>query len=166
MNTTTASRSGRVENLFITGIESAPMQRVEHVQAIAGQGLQDDRYGSKRGTFSKGESEPVSPGQQITLIEAEAVEAVRREYETALDPIETRRNVLTRGVALNHFVGREFKVGREVVLRGVKLCEPCGHLEKLTREGVRKALIHRGGLRAEILRGGTVQIGDAITPIE
>ncbi len=162
MNQTTPTLLGRVENLFICAEESMPMRPVERVQAIAGQGLQDDRYGSKRGTFSKGETEPVSPGQQITLIEAEAVEAVPREYEIALDPIETRRNVLTRGVALNHLVGREFHVGDEVVLRGIRLCEPCGHLEKLTREGMRKSLIHRGGLRAEIVRGGEVRLGDSI----
>ncbi|MCC6907899.1 MAG: hypothetical protein IT430_08180 [Phycisphaerales bacterium] len=157
-----SAAAGRVEDLFITDRESAPMQSIAQVRAIAGQGLEGDRYGSKRGKFSGGENEPVEPEQQITLIEAEAIEGARHEYEIELAPIQARRNVLTRGVALNHLVGREFKVGNEVVLRGIRLCEPCGHLEKLTREGVRKSLIHRGGLRAEIVRGGMIHRGDPI----
>jgi len=140
------------------------MKAVERVEAIAGCGLRDDRYGLRRGTFTKkaAEGEPVSPGAQITLIEAEAIEGARREHEVELDAAETRRNILTRGVALNHLVGREFRVGDDVVLRGIRLCEPCGHLEKLTRDGVRQSLIHRGGLRAEIVKGGTIRKGDAL----
>jgi MOSC domain-containing protein YiiM len=77
--------------------------------------------------------------------------------------VKSRRNLLTRGVPLNHLIGREFTVG-EVVLRGIRLCEPCDHLEGLTVKGIKDGLHHRGGLRAEILHGGTLQPGDAIRP--
>lgn len=158
---------GRVEAIFIAARSAAPMQRVEQVEARTGHGLVNDRYSAAAGTFSDKEREvaAVDPDAQVTLIEAEAVEAAAREYEIALDPSETRRNILTRGAALNHLVGREFKVGDEVVLRGIRLCEPCGHLEKLTRQGVRKALIHRGGLRAEIVRSGVIRTCDSIAII-
>ena len=69
-----------------------------------------------------------------------------REYELTLEPFQTRRNLLTRSVPLNHLVGKTFKIGA-VVLRGIRLCKPCGHLEKLTCKGVEKGLRHRGGLR-------------------
>ena len=83
----------------------------------------------------------------------------------AIEPIETRRNVVTRGVALNHLVGKRFRVG-EVMLQGIRLCEPCEHLESLTRPGVRAALVHRGGLRAQILEGGAIRVGDSISRSE
>ena len=91
------------------------------------------------------------------------LDGLAREYELTLQPAQTRRNLLTRGVPLNHLVGRTFAVG-PVVLRGIRLCEPCGHLEGLTLKGVRAGLIHRGGLRAQILQGGLLQVGAAITP--
>ena len=78
--------------------------------------------------------------------------------------VETRRNVVTRGIALNHLVGKRFRVG-EVLLQGIRLCEPCDHLESLTRPGVRQALLHRGGLRAQILEGGVIRVGDPIAPV-
>ena len=77
---------------------------------------------------------------------------------------ETRRNLVTEGVPLLHLIGRTFRVG-DVVFRGIRSCPPCVHLEKLTRPGVRTALENRGGLRAEILQGGTLRIGDEITPM-
>ena len=95
------------------------------------------------------------------LIESEALAAAASDYRLELPPNETRRNLLTRGVPLNHLVSREFLVG-PVRLRGLRLCEPCKHLEKLTRPGVREALVHRGGLRAQVLTGGTLRIGDVI----
>jgi len=162
--TTRPTRLGRVEAIFIAERSAGPMRAVEQVEAQVGAGLAGDRYAARRGTFSKAaqDAEPTPPDAQVTLIEAEAVEAAAREYEIALDPSETRRNILTRGAALNHLVGRAFTIGNEVVLRGIKLCEPCGHLEKLTRQGVRKALIHRGGLRAEVVAGGVIRQGDSL----
>jgi MOSC domain-containing protein YiiM len=97
----------------------------------------------------------------VTLIESEALDAVRREYGVEISAAESRRNILTEGVALNHLVGREFRIG-EVRLRGVRLCEPCNHLEGLTRPGVREALVHRGGLRADVLTDGVIRPGDRV----
>jgi len=88
-----------------------------------------------------------------------------RDNELAIAPGEARRNVITRGTPLNHLVGREFVVG-SVRLRGIRLCEPCSHLEGLTRRGVLAGLIHRGGLRAQILVGGEIRVGDPITPAD
>ena len=85
------------------------------------------------------------------------------EYEITLEPAQARRNLVTRGVPLNHLIGREFAVG-DVVLRGLRLCEPCGHLEKLTIKGIEKSLRHRGGLRAQVVQGGVLRSGDTITP--
>ena len=91
-----------------------------------------------------------------------AIEAARRDYDLDVAIEATRRNVVTRDVALNHLVGREFTVG-EVRLRGVRLCEPCEHMEKLSGvAGIRKAMLHRGGLRADIVRGGTISVGDTV----
>jgi MOSC domain-containing protein YiiM len=134
-----------------------PMASVDTVQAVAGRGLEEDRYYVRAGTFSG----KVKPGRQVTLVESESVEALERDHGIPLDQGATRRNVTTRGVALNHLVNRTFRVG-EATLRGVDLCEPCGYLEGLTRPGVRKGLIHRGGLNAEIVGGGTITVGDAI----
>lgn len=148
--------SGIVVAIFRTAAGGAPLEDVAAIEALAGAGLAGDRHSSAlRG-------KPIKPDQQCTLIESEALAAAARDYGIELPASALRRNLLTRGVPLNHLVGREFRVGAEVVLRGVELCEPCGHLESLTVLGIRKALIHRGGLRAEILCGGTIRRGDAI----
>jgi hypothetical protein len=147
---------GKVESIFITPTNGAPLRSVDSVRAAAGKGPEGDRNFFASGSPAK------EFDRQLTLIEAEAVEAARREYDVELQPNECRRNILTRGVALNHLVGREFQVG-QVKLRGTMLCEPCGHLEKLTRRGVRKSLIHRGGLCAQILNDGEIRVGDEIT---
>jgi MOSC domain-containing protein YiiM len=133
------------------------MSTVLSARAVAGRGFEGDRYFNKLGTYS---NDPGS-GRDITLIEIEAIEALRRDYEIELDPSQLRRNIVTQGVALNHLVDREFKIGG-VILRGTRLCDPCSHLEKLTRKGVMRGLIHRGGLRAEIISGGTLRTGDPI----
>ncbi len=86
---------------------------------------------------------------------------MNRDYRVALDAGDSRRNIATRGVPLNQLVGREFTVGA-ISLKGIRLCEPCGHLEGLTREGVRAGLVHRGGLRAQILTGGVIRPGDPV----
>jgi MOSC domain-containing protein YiiM len=101
------------------------------------------------------------PDQEITLIEVEALEALERERAIRVEPNETRRNIITRNVPLNHLVGREFTVG-EVRVRGHRLCEPCSFLESKTRKGVCAGLIHRGGLRAEIIGTGVIRVGDAV----
>jgi MOSC domain-containing protein len=152
---------GRVDAIYIGPSPREPMESRADVRAVAGRGLEGDRYFAGEGTFYRGKE--YEPRREITLIEAEAVEAAARTYEVDIDPSETRRNVVTRDVPLNHLVDVEFTVGA-VRLRGIKLCEPCSHLEKLTAKGVRKPLIHRGGLRAQILESGTIKVGDPIAP--
>jgi MOSC domain-containing protein YiiM len=97
--------------------------------------------------------------------ELEAIRALETERGIVLEPGEARRNVVTCGVPLNHLVGREFRIG-QVVLRGVRLCEPCTYLSKLVGNDVMTGLIHRGGLRADVARGGAIRVGDAIQPCE
>ncbi len=148
---------GSVVSLFIAQDAAVPMESREEVKAVAGRGLEGDRYFAGRGHWSK------TPGvtREVTLIEIETIEALEREKKIALPPGAARRNVVTRGVPLNHLVGREFQIGT-VRLRGTRLCEPCAYLEGLTQHGVLAGLIHRGGLRAEIVTGGTIRLEDSI----
>ncbi|MCC6514264.1 MAG: MOSC domain-containing protein [Geothrix sp.] len=149
---------GRVEAIHITPSAEAAMRSVEQVTALASVGLEGDRYATRTGSFS---ARP-KPGRQLTLIEAEAIEALEFELGLVLTPGETRRNLVTRGVALNHLVGREFTVG-SVRLRGHELCEPCADLARMTgKPQILAGLVHRGGLRAEILEGGPIRVGDLI----
>lgn len=151
--------SANVVSIHVARAPAGPVESVREVRAIAGHGLEGDRYFNQEGTLSKDEM----PDREVTLIELEAIEALQREYQVELQPGDARRNIVTRGIALNHLVGREFRAG-DAVLRGLRLCEPCGHLEKLTLEGVKKGLIHRGGLRAQIIRDGVIRTGDSIAP--
>src|SRR5262249_27253805 len=123
----------------------------------AGRGLVGDRYFLKDGTFSAKDG----PDREVTLIESEALEGLAREYEITLAAAQSRRNLVTRGVPLNHLVGRTFTIG-PVTLRGIRLCEPCDHLESLTCKGIKAGLAHRGGLRAQVLVGGILETGAAI----
>ncbi len=149
--------NGKLTAIFIAEQSAGKMLSLATVEAVAGEGLAGDRYQVGEGTFAK----PGAVDRQLTLIEAEAIEGAAAEYELELTAAETRRNLVTRGVALNHLVGREFRIG-EVVIRGIRLCEPCGHLGKMTSEEVKKSLIHRGGLRAEIVTGGTLSVGQEV----
>lgn len=152
--------NGSVVSLHICRRAEDAMSSVPAVRAVPGKGLEQDRYHDGIGTFSK----PGSPDREVTLIEEEAIEALRRDYEIAFDAGDSRRNIVTRGVPLNHFVGREFRVG-EVTLRGIRLCEPCGHLERVSGRPVRAGLVHRAGLRAQIVTGGIIRAGDPIEPV-
>lgn len=147
-----------VEAIYLHRTKAGAMDAVQSVRADAGRGLDGDTY------YQSAEEamDPSGRDREITLIEAEAVEAATRESGIPLTEAESRRNIVTRGVALNPLVGQEFRVG-EVRLRGIRLCHPCSHLEKITRPGVLKALVNRGGLRAQILEGGTIRVGDAVT---
>jgi MOSC domain-containing protein YiiM len=149
---------GQLVSIFVAPHKGKDLQPIARAEAVAGRGLVGDRYYLKEGTFSAKDG----PDREVTLIEAEALEGLAREYEIALQPFQARRNLLTRGVPLNHLVGKTFSVG-PVVLRGIRLCEPCGHLEKLTCKGVEKGLIHRGGLRAQIVTGGPLEVGASVT---
>ncbi len=144
--------------IYTTSEAGAAMEARDEARAVAGVGLDGDRYAEKNGKHSQ----TPGTGREITLVEREAIAAVRADGVELADD-ETRRNLLTEGVPLNHLVGRTFRVG-EVVLRGVRLADPCSYLAGLTRPGVSRALVHRGGLRADIVEGGTLRPGDAITP--
>jgi MOSC domain-containing protein YiiM len=159
---------GKLSAIFIAPAASQPMQSLPQVEAVAGRGLVGDRYSAAAGTFSTGQSgkaDALKPDQELTLIESEALAAAAREYGIELAPLEARRNLLTQGVPLNHLVAREFLVG-SVRVRGLRLCEPCKHLEKLTGKALRQSLVHRGGLRAQVLVSGTVRVGDVIRPCD
>jgi hypothetical protein len=141
---------GTVEAVLVAPGAELPLVRVERADAVAGKGLAGDRYHDGCGTFS-------SPGRgyELTLVEAEALEAIELSWEQA------RRNVVTRGIALNELVGRRFTIG-PVECIGRRLAEPCAHLEKLSRPGILRPLVHRAGLRADIVSGGVIAPGDAI----
>jgi MOSC domain-containing protein YiiM len=151
---------GSVTAIFIARSAQAPMEEVAAAELEAGRGIVGDRYHAGVGTWSKAGQEHLNR-RHVTLIEAEAVEAVARDYGVALAARFSRRNIVTRGVALNHLVGVEFNVG-SVRLRGVKLCEPCGHLERLADLPIRQPLVHRGGLNCEVLETGRVEVGDPV----
>jgi MOSC domain-containing protein YiiM len=153
---------GSVVAVFLTAEGGGEPVETPEVSAVAGRGLEGDRYFAGTGTFMK-EGDPPDPRQEITLIESEAIEAAAGDEHVELELGASRRNVVTRGVPLNHLVGREFAVG-EVRLRGLKLCEPCAYLESKAMPGVRRAFAHRGGLRAQILQSGTLRKGDPVRP--
>ena len=148
---------GTVLSIQIASNRSDMLRNLEQVKAVAGMGLEGDRYYSRTGSYSDKHDE----SREATFIESEALEALASDYQVELQATESRRNISTRGVALNHLVGREFKVG-EAVFRGIRLCEPCTHLEETSGKPARKGLIHRGGLRAQIVKSGMIQVGDEI----
>jgi MOSC domain-containing protein YiiM len=150
---------GEVVSIHIAAQAGAPMESLACVEAIAGRGLVGDRYFTGTGYWSKN----AGVSREVTLIEIEAIEAMARE-KGVIVPHAARRNLVTRGVSLNHLVGRVFQVGA-AWLRGTRLCEPCQYLEGLTVKGVLSGLIHRGGLRADIVSGGIIQVGDLITEL-
>jgi hypothetical protein len=143
---------GTVEGIWIAAAAGKPAQGLPAVQALAGRGLAGDRHVTGTGTFPSG-----LPGSALTLIEAEVCES----FEPPLRPDEHRRNLVTRGVGLNGLVGRDFMIG-EVRCRGMRLCEPCKVAENYAARPILRALIHRGGLRADILEDGQIRVGDRI----
>ncbi len=152
---------GKLVSIHIVPKGGAPLGSVSEARVVPGMGIEGDRYFDGNGTWSK----HPGGGREVTLIEAEALEAIAQESGIELAPGASRRNLVTRDVPLNHLVGREFRVG-EVRLKGVRLCEPCDYMEGLTQKGVKSALLHRAGLRAVALIGGNLRIGDTIAPIE
>ncbi len=146
---------GNVISLNIAPNGGEATTTVDEVRAFAGRGLEGDRYFSEQGTFS----DTPGTGRQVTLIESEAIDAVVRDCGYKLEYKDARRNIVTRGVALNDLVGKEFRVG-DVRMLGVRLCEPCNH--SFPDGNVKKALVHRGGLRADILNDGLISEGDTV----
>jgi hypothetical protein len=150
--------AGVVELIATAPQVEAPMQVVDHAQALAGRGLEGDRYANGSGTFSPRGAH--RPGYELTLIAAEVVEELTAR-DAALDFASTRRNILTRGIDVNALVGREFYIG-DVRCHGLRLAEPCAHLERLHGPGLLRPLIHRGGLRVDILNNGLITTGSPI----
>jgi 8-oxo-dGTP diphosphatase len=144
----------RVEHLHLAAAAGAPMEARSAVEVEAGVGVAGDRYAAGAGFWQDGRV-----SRDLTLIEAEVAE------EVGLAPGEARRNVTTRGVALNDLVGALVWVGA-VLARGAGLCEPCKHLEEVTGKPLLRPLVHRGGLRADVVVGGTIRGGDPVEPVE
>ncbi len=146
----TVAGAGIVAGILIASAREATLVRVDVAEALPGRGLAGDRYAGGDGTFS-------GPGRgyELTLVEAEVLDEIQLSWEDA------RRNIVTMGISLNALVGQGFHVG-PVECVGRRLAEPCAHLEKLARPGLLRPLVHRGGLRADILSGGTITVGDAI----
>ena len=138
---------GSVESIAVASKESELPDAVDEIE-VTGRGLVGDRYGD---------------AGDITLIAAEALEGLRADTGIQLSHEESRRQVLTSGIDLNALVGQRFTVG-SVECEGAELCEPCNHLQSLTTQGVLRGLVHRGGLRADIIRPGRIAVGDRITP--
>ena len=153
---------GTVETIVIAPEAEAAMHQVDRAMARAGRGLEGDRYFDQRGTFSNAHGR----GYDLTLIEAEVLDTL--DLPTGrLTPEHARRNIVTRGIELNALVGEHFRVG-DVECFAQRLCEPCAHLERLTaatgKPGTLRALIHKGGLRADVLNDGEIRVGDQIAP--
>jgi MOSC domain len=147
---------GTVELIALASEAEGSMRSVSSAEAVGGRGLLGDRYERQAGTFSN----PKGGGYDLTLVEAEALEELSAKG-VELSPIEARRNIVVRGIALDELIGRRFRVG-EVECYGQRRCEPCAHLERLTRPGVLRGLVHRGGLRADVLSVGTIRTGDSV----
>jgi MOSC domain-containing protein YiiM len=155
------SVNGKLTGIYVAREAKGALSSVAAATVVEGKGIEGDRYEAGVGSFS----DWAGGGRHVTLIEEEALEAIARESKLELAPASARRNLTTRGVALNHLVGKNFRVGA-VTLAGIRLCEPCEHLEALSGvQGVIKALLHRGGLRAEIVSGGEIRVGDEISEV-
>jgi MOSC domain-containing protein YiiM len=148
------SEPGRIVAIYLRDTSESPAQEVGSARLVAGKGLEHDRY-----FFADGAGD----GEALTLISAEALDGLTADTGIELSAAESRRQVLTRGVDLNGLVGREFRAGG-VLCRGVELCEPCAHLQSVTAPGVLGGLVHRGGLRADVLTDGEIVVGDAVGP--
>ena len=145
---------GLVESIHLCTKRGAVPVEVDRVNAIAGRGLEGDRY---FGRIKRGQPRPQDAA---TLIEAETIESLE-DAGILLEPGETRRNITTRGVDLNALVGQTFRIG-QAVFKGYELCDPCFHLEKRTGKKIKEALENQGGLRAWIVESGSIARGDAI----
>lgn len=155
--------SGTVAGIALAEQATGGMRTVHHAKALANRGLDGDRYAAKAGTFTP--DNDTARGYDLTLIESEVLDDLTLPDGSRLGYAEARRNIITRGIDLNSLVGRRFRVGN-VECIGQRLCEPCSHLERLTTKGALRGLIHRGGLRADVLGDGEIATGDLIETID
>jgi MOSC domain-containing protein YiiM len=135
------------------------MKAQRSITLIAGVGIEGDRYAAGNGFYS----DRPEPGRQVTLFEIETLEALLRDHEVALEPADHRRNITTRHVALNHLVGRRFRIGT-ALLEGTRLSTPCRHLEQILGREIMTLFLNRCGLHAQIIEGGAVTLADRIEP--
>ena len=151
--------TGIVVALFTVDRRAAPMKKVEQLYALAGRGIEGDRYFLGTGTYSKSPE----PGRQVTLIKSEVLESLKNKSEINVKPEESRRNILTQGIEINDLIGTEFYVGT-VRLRAHRITQPCLYLEKLLDQpGLYKELWDNGGISCEILSDGVIKETDIIT---
>ena len=150
-----ATEPGSLEAIHLADVEGGPMRAVDRVSAIAGVGLEGDRYALPV------EAQDPDEVREVTLVEAEQLDWLSDEHGIRLEAGATRRNLTTRGVRLNELVGRTFRVGR-VRIQGVELCEPCAHMQEMVGRPVLRPLVHRAGLRARLLDDGELHVGDPI----
>jgi MOSC domain-containing protein YiiM len=159
-STSAALWSGWAEALHLAPRSFLPMKSVPILKLIEGVGIEGDRYARGEGFYSDRPEE----GRQVTLFEAETLEALLRDHKIKLEASDHRRNITTRGVPLNHLVGRKFRVG-DAILEGTRLSTPCRHIEQITGQEIFTLLINRSGLHARILTGCLVFVGDPIAPL-
>ena len=158
-----AAAAGRVEAIYRCPSAGAPMEALREANAVAGVGLEGDRYADGTGFYSP--RPRTDGGRELTLIDAETFDALRAETGISLDPSESRRNITTRGIRLEDLIGRRFAIG-EALCEGVDHCPPCQHLVDVTGKAVLEPLVGRGGVRARIVRGGVIAIGAAIQLVD
>lgn len=151
-----------MEAILVASTATEEPLSVAAAVAVAGRGLEGDRYHEGVGTFTNWRG--ITAGQALTLVEAEALEAAGAELGLDVTGAMARRNLVTRGVSLDALVGRRFRIG-ELECFGDRPCDPCRHLERLTAPGLLAALSGRGGLRADLLGSGTVHVGDTVGPL-
>ncbi|HEX2021835.1 MAG TPA: MOSC domain-containing protein [Candidatus Thermoplasmatota archaeon] len=150
--------AGVVLQIQIAPVKRGPTVPLPEVRAVAGQGLEGDHHFRADGVFD----DRVGPGRQVTLVDADEVEAANVAHGFGLAPVDLRRNLVTRGVRLLDLLDREFLVG-EAVLRGERRSDPCAHIESVTKPGVLAAFVGRAGLRASVVRSGTIRVGDRVS---
>ena len=150
-------RRGTVAGIFRAAASDGAMDSLDRARLLAGVGVEGDRYALGAGRFSsKGRS-----GQALTLVEAETLEELRLRHGLELAPAAARRNVLTRGIDLNSMPGLRFRIG-EVECYAQRLAEPCSWLQRTAPPGTLRGLVHRGGLRVDILTSGEIRLGDEV----
>lgn len=151
------AKHGVIEAIYRFADSGAPGELVSSARLIAGVGMEGDRYALGKGHFQSDRRW----GQALTLIEAEAIERLATEHGVEMPAVKARRNIVTRNIDLNALMGKRFRIGG-LLCQGSRLAEPCSWLQKTTPAGMLRGLVHRGGLRADILEDGTIQQGDAL----
>ena len=147
--------SGAVVKLFIAPVGGVTMAAVEEVKALAGQGIEGDRYCKRDGYWTDVDE------CEVTLIESEALDEIGSTKGVSVEQGEHRRNLVTRGIRLDNLLGKRFQIGT-AVLEYDRPRPPCGHIETLTEAGMTRALLGRGGICARIVESGTIRANDPI----